>query len=305
MKKFIVIVIIILLLGVGTLFGIKILNKSNLKVENITGVVISINPKILIEISEKGKVNAIHKLNEDASIFDGIDITDITLTDLSSKIVKIAKENGYLNNGEKLSISSMKGSNEVYVNSIYNAMVVLNVNVSKESLTDLEENQIRNTIEIESWKKEDENIDALLEAKLEALKDEYPADEIKEIKKIIKNATLEEKRKVWYEIKDIPSNVEKDKKYYVIDNIGRKLYYCGDHYSENCEADAKMGSYMQDYELYTREYYSGNIDAVMPDPRNYEVYTDYTGVEFQFNVWVVEDDIYTFQRNLTREEMNQ
>lgn len=80
-------------------------------------IIVSINPEVLFNTDNKGKVKEVLPINEDAKIYKEEDFLGLEIKEAVDKTIEIAKEHGYVKEDTVVNVSSLS-ENSVYVEDI-------------------------------------------------------------------------------------------------------------------------------------------------------------------------------------------
>lgn len=230
MKKLKLIIPILVVILIGVVVFVIGLNKGNedlndgKEVEKLTTVILSINPKLALEVDKNNNIKNMYPLNSDAESFDRESYIGLSLEQSINKVVKDAEK--YLKKNNKITISVV-GNNDTAQETVQDIVKEVET-VIKEKGIETEKKEIETTelkeIEekIEEIKKEEETV------KNESNKEENKENDKEEItdKENNKEETTEkeeDKEDVKQDVVDTPKSGNNNLNSLVVDGISIKF----------------------------------------------------------------------------------
>lgn len=111
MKKKVIIIITSIVLVIGLVVGGLYYFKNLKGNENFSYILLQINPKLLLSLDKNNKVIDVEPLNDDAEIFKSEDLIGLDLENAIDKVIDVALDNGYLEDGliDMIGMSNFEG----------------------------------------------------------------------------------------------------------------------------------------------------------------------------------------------------
>lgn len=97
-------------------------------------IIVSINPEVLFNTDNKGKVKEVLPINEDAKIYKEEDFLGLEIKEAVDKTIEIAKEHGYVKEDTVVNVSSLS-ENSVYVEDIVLNLKGNKINVKTKKIS--------------------------------------------------------------------------------------------------------------------------------------------------------------------------
>lgn len=97
-------------------------------------IIVSINPEVLFNTDNKGKVKEVLPINEDAKIYKEEDFLGLEIKEAVDKTIEIAKEHGYVKENTVVNVSSLS-ENSVYVEDIVLNLKGNKINVKTKKIS--------------------------------------------------------------------------------------------------------------------------------------------------------------------------
>ncbi len=151
---------LLIILIICLIIIILLINHQNAEKENHFEVknylVVSVNPKVLLNINDENIITGVFQLNDDAYIFQNADLKNLEIEEGIIKILEILKNNNYLTEDANLELSYFENSKVAQnISKIENVLTNNNVNYTINYITKKEEKDI--TQKLENYEEKDNN----------------------------------------------------------------------------------------------------------------------------------------------------